>query len=457
MTTDSDTDRFFNAWRVPKTDTAKRLIQTIITSVDAYEQTQGQRQRKRKPDAQKTFEATITAVVCDLIHYVLTIDERPLIIPRSNRVLGRREQDKAPALNQQLPKLLDSLAADELGWLIQEKGERRLFTHNQRTTIKPSPRLIQLTDEYGISLSDIGLSKGEATIILKAGKKGYWDKGKRISFDETPTTHHLREQMLTINAWLSDARIEFDESVLEGDKTIDTNQRHLRRCFTRGSFESGGRMFGGFWIDLRKQERLTGLTINGEDIVSLDYGQIGPRILYGLAGEQPPSHDLYDIPGLTNLHGLNYREGVKKVMNALSFSLSLPSRKPKGSKQLLPRSLKIDQIVSLIKHAHPAIAHLLGTDIGHKVQFIESEIMVQVILELKAKGIVALPVHDCVLVPASAKAKAETVMLRVFKDKTGVEAIVSEEISYSPTDTDIGSLMNVTIPNVNDYGAHAHA
>jgi hypothetical protein len=428
MTTDSDTDRFFNAWRIPKTDTAKRLVQTIITSVEAYEQTQGKRQRKRKPEVQKTFEATITAVVCDLIHYTLTGDERPLVIPRSNRVLGRLEQDKAPALNQQLPKLLDTLAAEELGWIFQEKGERRLLTHNQRTTIRPSPRLIQLIDEHGISLSDIGPSRGEAVIVLKAGKKDYWDKGKLLSFDETPRTHHLREQMLTINAWLADARIEFDESVLDEDSLIDTSQRHLRRCFTRGSFESGGRLFGGFWINLGKQERLTGLTINGEDIVSLDYGQIGPRILYGLTGERPPSHDLYDIPGLTNLHGLNYREGVKKVMNALSFSLTLPSRKPKGSKHHLPRSLTIEQIVSLIRQAHPAIAHLFGTDVGHKVQYIESEVMVQVILELKAKGIVALPVHDCVLIPMSAKAIAQTVMLKVFRDKTGVEAIVSEEI-----------------------------
>jgi hypothetical protein len=183
MTTDSDTDRFFNAWRRPKTDTAKRLVQTIITSLQAYEQKQGKRQRKRKPDAQRTFEVTITAVVCDLIHYALTQDERPLVIPRSNRVLGKREQDKAPALNQQLPKLLDTLATEELGWIIQDKGERRMFTHNQRTTIRPSPRLIQLIDEHGISLSDIGLSKGEAVIVLKAGKKDYWDKGKRLSFD----------------------------------------------------------------------------------------------------------------------------------------------------------------------------------------------------------------------------------------------------------------------------------
>jgi hypothetical protein len=455
MNTDSEADRFFNPWRVPRTGPAKRLVETIITSVETYEQIKGLRQRKRKPDVQKTFEATITAVICDLMHYALTKNERPLVIPRSNRVLGKRERNKALAFNQQLPKLVDTLGTDEVGWLIQEKGERREFTHNQRTTIRPSPRLIQLMEKRGINLADIGRTRGEEVIILKAGKKDYWDKGRRISFDDTPTTHHLREQMLTINAWLADARIEFDETVLVKDRIIDTNQRHLRRCFTRGSFESGGRLYGGFWIDLGKQERLDGLTINGEEIVSLDYGQIGPRILYSLAGEQPPAHDLYDIPGLTGLHYGVYRDGIKKVMNALSFSERL-SRKPKNSKHLLPRHLTIDQIVSLIKQAHPAIAHLLGTEIGHKVQFIESEIMVEVILELKAKGIVALPVHDCVLVPKSARAKAESVMLEVFKDKTGVKVIVSEEIGYSLSTLDVGGLMSVNVPDVNDYGVHAH-
>lgn len=136
MTTDSETDRFFNAWRIPRTGTAKRLVNAIITSVEAYEQTQGKRRRKRKAYVQKTFEATITAVICDLVYYVLTTDERPLVIPRSNRVLGKCEQDKAQALNQQLPKLLDTLAAEALDWIVQETGERRLFTHNQRTTVR---------------------------------------------------------------------------------------------------------------------------------------------------------------------------------------------------------------------------------------------------------------------------------------------------------------------------------
>ncbi|PJE28538.1 hypothetical protein, partial [Pseudooceanicola marinus] len=43
---------------------------------------------------------------------------------------------------------------------------------------------------------------------------------------------------------------------------------------------------------------------------------------------------------------------------------------------------------------------------------------------LKSHGIVALPIHDAVLVPASAAAKAMAVMLEVFKKRTGQEGVV---------------------------------
>jgi hypothetical protein len=48
--------------------------------------------------------------------------------------------------------------------------------------------------------------------------------------------------------------------------------------------------------------------------------------------------------------------------------------------------------------------------------------LIDVLLELNSKGIVALPIHDCILVKESAQKTAKEVMLRVFKQHTNLDA-----------------------------------
>lgn len=426
VTVASNGDRFFDPWRVPRSAGAKNLIQKIAGNVEAYEDYYDMRERKRRAKDQETLEATISAVMCDLMHAVLTEDGRGIAISRSNRVLGGGDRYRAPALNRKLPHVLDALGSDALEWLIAEPGFSNPFAR-QRTLIKPTQRLIDNMSWFGVNLDGLGRCKAEELIILKAEKDDHWDKGEYLPYEDTALTNRYRQEMRTINAWLTEANIEFNEVALERYRPIDTGNRTLRRYFIRGSFESGGRLFGGFWQGLGKDERLDGLTINDKDVVGLDYGQMAPRILYGLAKAQPPEGDLYDIPGLTFVNGRSYRDGVKKIMNALMFSDGLPKRKPMGTKSALPPSLTIQQITDLILQAHPAIAHLLGTEVGHMAQFIESQVMVKVLLTLREEGIVALPIHDGMVVPVEAEAKAKAVMMDTFRDEVGVSCHVAVE------------------------------
>jgi hypothetical protein len=58
---------------------------------------------------------------------------------------------------------------------------------------------------------------------------------------------------------------------------------------------------------------------------------------------------------------------------------------------------------------------------------LESQILVKVLLSLREKGIVALPIHDAVAVPASAMGPAREVMIGHFRDATGLEVKVNDE------------------------------
>jgi hypothetical protein len=424
QTDEQEDDRFFDPWRVPRSAGAKALIGKIIGNVQVYEEYYKKRRRKD----QETHVATISAVMCDLIHAVLMQDKRGIAISRSNQMLGKNDRYQAPALNRQLPYVLDALASDALDWLVEERGYINHFGRNQRTLIKPTQHLINDMKEFGVELGDIGRCKTEEAIILKAEKEDYWDKGAYLPYDDTALTNRYRDEVRTINSWLAEASIEFDETVVKGDRPIDIGNVSLRRYFSQGSFDSGGRLFGGFWQGLREDERLEGLIINGDSVVGLDYGQIAPRILYGLANTEPPEGDLYDIPGLTTLNGRSYRNGVKKVMNALMFSDGLPRRKPMETKSILPPNLSIQEVVDVILQAHPAIAHLLGTEVGHKAQFIESQVMVKVLLRLREQSIVALPIHDGLIIPSEAEDKAKAVMEDTFRDEVGIDCPVSVEV-----------------------------
>ena len=64
--------------------------------------------------------------------------------------------------------------------------------------------------------------------------------------------------------------------------------------------------------------------------------------------------------------------------------------------------------------------HIGTGGLGHEIQFTESEIMVAVLLKLKAQNIVALPVHDAVVIRASQAEQAQTVMGQIFRLSTTV-------------------------------------
>ncbi|GEP07766.1 hypothetical protein [Methylobacterium oxalidis] len=416
-------DRFFNPHRIPRTDKARAVIQTVISSLDAREREINPEKRKRRPVDQATFETTIMALVCDLMHYHLLYNERNLVIPRSKRVLGKRDRYGHPALNQKLPDWLTLLSSNELGWITQEIGHGMIFSHNQRTIIAPTEQFTGLMDQHGIELRDIGISKSGETIILKAPKAHRKAKAKLLPYKDTEQTIRWSKLMETINEWLSKADIEFDDRVMLDWEQIDIQERHLRRSFNNGSFESGGRLGGGFWTNLGKEDRLNGLTINGERVVSLDYGQSALRIVYGLAGVKPPEGDLYNIPGIPP----KYREGIKTLISALSFTDAIPKSKPKDTADALPKSMKVRELCELINKAHPGVAQFYPSKVGHKAQFIESEIIISVIMDLIQEGITSLPVHDCVIVPESAWEIAHSVMTRRFNEIAQTESCVRVE------------------------------
>jgi len=154
---------------------------------------------------------------------------------------------------------------------------------------------------------------------------------------------------------------------------------------------------------------------------------MGLRILYGRVNIDPGPDDLYDIPDLgAPVYG-RLREGIKMVLNAMIFSKKPLSRMPKGTRQLFPKGATIGSITSAIENRHPAIRHLFYKGIGHRDQFTESQIMVDLLLRLMDEGVVALQLHNAVLVAESKARKTEVVMLETFMTHVGIAGKVTRE------------------------------
>lgn len=415
-------DRPFNPYRLPRNDRVKVVVADVLNQVQNYEKHFGLRKRKRKPADQGTFEATVSAIVCDLMHHQLTGSAGGVAITRSNTILGRRSRYRPVAYGKALPAILDRLTTPEMAFVEQDVGYEGIFGPSRQTTIRPGKRLLTRIEDHRIGIDDLGMSDHQEVIILKRTKEDYWDEGGLKEYDDTRTIRHYREQVQTINAYLEGADIAFDESVVEDGRLVDETDRRLRRIFTQDSFESGGRLFGGFWQNIGKTARREGVIIDGEAVATLDYSQMNPRILYGLAEATPPEEDVYLLPGLED-----YRSGVKKVMNAMLFATKPITRMPKGVRKEFSEMVSVRKVMDKVIEAHPALGDHFFTGIGHRMQFIESQIMVDLLLDFRDKGIVALPVHDAVIVPGCSISEVKERMLSIFQEHTGAEGLVREE------------------------------
>jgi hypothetical protein len=416
-------DRPFDPYRCPRSEKARAVVADVLTQLQNYERHRALRKRARKATDQEAFETAVSTIVCNLIHHHLTgtPGDTGIYVTRSNQVLGQRSRYRPVAYGKTLPKVLDELAAPEMAFVTMDMGYQGYFGPARRTTIRAGERLVSRIEDYGLRLEDLGKENDGEVIILRRAKVGFWDEGDLIEYEDTEQTRRYRSEVQTINRWLAEAEIDFDSDA--ASRAVDVSDRRLRRHFTQGSFESGGRLFGGFWQALRKRERFAGLHIDQSAIATLDYAQMAPRILYGIAGKPPPDGDAYDLGDPLRMP----RDGVKKVLNSMLFAAKPLDRMPKGTRQLFAASVGIGELVDRINDRHQDIAHLFCTGIGHRQQFIESEILVDVLLALKQVGIVGLPVHDAVIVPHDRIDETRRIMEQAFEDHTGHVGLVGVE------------------------------
>lgn len=419
---DRPKERMFNPARIAVTDEARRLVAEVLGTIKAVED----RQKARRPRDQVIHDLAVSALVCGLTYQYIHEPEGWLIVEMSKSALAPRRR-RAPFMTERFPALVKLLASPEVALLDLQLGDKQSIG-GRRTTVRASATLGAKVRDLGLSYSDFSrdpLLRG-APLELRSAKRKQFINGKvvfkadKLPLPDSPLVARLREEMNEINGWIAAANVSWYADAF-ADK-VDTSRRFLKRIFNNGSFEAGGRLNGGFWQHLSSSDRRAGLTIDDQDVVSLDFAQSALRMAYAEAGVEPPVGDLYLVRGLES-----YRDEVKQIINALLCDDSPRHRFPRGARGRLPKHWKFERAYYAIARHHGPIVHLFGSSRGLRYMYQESQILIRTLSELKSKGIVALPVHDCVLVASSHGLTAKSVMERAFKEITGAPGMVEME------------------------------
>ena len=414
-------DRPFNGFRVAKSVSAKALVDDVRNQVQNYEMFMV-RTRARRAKDQIIFVRQIESIVCDLIHREITKPGAWTAITFSKAFLGQKDRYRPKVLSETLPAVIQHMATPEMEFIEIIKGVRNPFNPSlsRQTVIRAGKRLRDRIEEHKLTLDDLGLDQTQELIILKDTKEDLWDNGQWLQYQDTNQTIRYRQELTHINDWLEQAELEFIPYGVISTK-FDTSDRRLRRYFNDNSFEHGGRLFGGFWQNMKKDMRKD-IVIDGMDTVTLDYGQMIARVLYGHAGKPFEFQDAYSVPGLEG-----YRSGVKKVFSAMLYSDSPLKRMPQGCRELFPQKFTYADVAEKIIQHHHQVVKLLHAGIGPALTYQESNILISVLTKLIDLGITALPLHDAVIVADEHEEQTRSIMLSVFREVVGIEAVVSSE------------------------------
>jgi hypothetical protein len=387
---------------IAKGPALKLLVSEITREVAAHEV----RKRTRKAIDQQNHFAAIDAVVSNLAYACLLPSETGrLAVDLSHGNAGRTRYDN-PAFGEPYGTLLRMFEA--LGFLdIRQPPNIR----GEKTSIAPSLRLVERVAALGITLSDFGRHPDDEVLLLSKTRRRPDGTKQKVPIDyrDTEKTLEMRAEVKALSAFLEASPIEF---VDDGEwPPVDPHARSLRRHFVVPPgeegvrFDRGGRLFGGFWQNV-KSVRRRHIRIAGEETSTLDYRSMFTRLAYQRLGVKPPDGDLYAIPGL-----LDRRESVKRVMSVLLFDRA-PTRPtwPVEVQELLPKGWGVREAKRAILEVHPELRNAWGRGWGYELMFAESTIMLEVLKQLASDHVAALTLHDGLIVPRSSARRTKELM-----------------------------------------------
>lgn len=368
----------------------QELADDVTALVLAYEKRSGSRRRQRRPADAKAFKGTVDTIVANLAHYALFPPEQGRItLPLGHRkraTVGRT----IDGFGKPLPALLGALEA--VGVATVAKPQEAGYA----TTIAPTTAFAAEVGSRGISSPDFERRTDLPALVLT--RKDQWGRREHVPIPQTDDAASKASQVRKFNERLALADVAYG-----GNQPTDTFDRTLVRRFTlplgvrSTRLAYSGRLFGGFWQQMRRTERRH-IRIGGQWIGELDYGQMFPRLAYAKIGAAPPEGSPYDLPGTEEFTD-EQRRAVKSGFNAFLFKATTMRKWHPDIEQGLPTGWTVGRFKQAMLRKHPLLAPVLNCGIGYELMYSESEILCRVLERTLLEDCAVLPIHDAVLSP----------------------------------------------------------
>lgn len=304
--------------------------------------------------------------------------------------------------------------------------------HGSLTRLRAAPALIDLFDQNSIGYPSIVRRLDRGTIVLKDRRQGV----DRVPPPDVALTASVIEGM---NRLIAGADINLPDDAWAGiiarhaaAATKDQRERAdagdlaataLYRSF-KYDWQHGGRMYGGWWMGLPKEERAS-LTINGQRTVELDYAQLHPSILFARAG-RPLDFDLYTLPGLGSpaLREVGKDTFMRLLNRTAEKGASSAVRMRAGDRKLLPRDVTPEDYMKRFLVQMAPIAKWLSTGEGTRLQREDSDLAIEVMKRMMRLGAVVLPIHDSFIVEEKYSESLMLAMRNSYEEKFGLTPLI---------------------------------
>jgi hypothetical protein len=304
--------------------------------------------------------------------------------------------------------------------------------HSALTRLRAAPALIDLLGQYGIGYSSIVRRLDRGTIVLKDRRQG-------IDRDPPPDVALTASVIEGMNRLIAKADINLPDDAWDriiarhaAAATLDQKERAdagdlaataLYRSF-KFDWQHGGRMYGGWWIGLPKEERAH-LTINGQRTVELDYSQLHPSILFARVG-RPLDFDLYTLPGLDSpaLREVGKDTFMRLLNRTADKGGSAEVRMRAGDRKLLPADVTPEDYMRRFLVQMAPIGQWLSTGEGTRLQREDSDLAIEVMAKMMNLGAVVLPVHDSFVVEKEHSDSLMLAMRNSYERKYGITPLI---------------------------------
>ena len=365
------------------------------------------------------LERHLTVVLIDLYFGYLCFENGYTAHSRSpNSYAAGSRYNKLRIAYRPLMRVIDGLA--DLGLIEHHLGfhDRRPGGQGRQSRMRATPALIRIIETHCVTQDMIGRAEGEEVIILRDAD------GDDIEYTDTDETRRMRAFVNAYNTALARADIRLSAEgialVQAEGIAIDFSRTVVRRIFSHGHFELGGRFYGPWWQSIPKQVRAH-LLINGLATVERDYRAQHIHILYGMRGKRYADFhddgDPYALPGHDDVDRSFLKRVLLIALNAQDERAALQAIQSEQNRDPGDRRYTQTQVRAMIASftaKHATIADTLYTGTGLRLQRLDSDIAEHVVGTALNDGILTLSLHDGFIVDGQYDQVLIDTMIKVF-------------------------------------------